>query len=472
MKKSMILLLVLVGGLVAAPFGFSFWAESRLNGLLDDLNESGVVNFTVIKLDRGWFSTESIIEAEMGASLSQKMKKLSTADGETPVLILKNTIHHGPFPFIKGHFSPVPVVATMDTHFLKSISSDEPLVNMDYSMLTHLGLGGNSRVKVDIPEWDGPIESGKANMQWKGLQADLNLSKGLDAADITINAPYLNIKGETGSMLLESLTVDSMSTVGIEGLSLGSAQFKIAKIVIEDKKTGVDFSINDIGIDSETTATGDSINSVTQFNLATFTMSGEKFGPGVFSLAFRNLDAGAIARISNKYKEVSSQGNVPPEQMNMMLGATLLSEMSNLLQKGPEIEMSEISLGSSSGKLMGNARLTVDNSRPELLTNPMLIKDAIIGEVDLEIPEELLVAMNMAALRQEFKSVNIQYTEDQLQSMAKSRVSKRFAPLVAGNIFTKAGNMYKFSASFKNGVPTVNGKPFQIPLGGGMAPGK
>ncbi len=471
MKKGMILLLVLVGALVAAPFGFSFWAESRLNGLLDDLNESGVVSFTIIKMDRGWFSTDSIIEAELDVSLSQKMNKLSQ-DGGPPRLVLKNTIHHGPFPFLQGHFSPIPVVATMDTKFMKSIGSDEPLINLDYSMLTDFGLAGNSHVKVDIPEWDGPIESGKANLQWKGLQADLNLAKGLGAADITINAPYLKIKGENGGMLLESLTVDSESTVGIEGLSLGSAQFKIANIVIEDEKSGADFSIKNVDINSETTATGDSIDSVTRFNIASFSMSGENFGPGVFSLAFKNLDAGAIARISNKYKEVSSQGNVPPEQMNMMLGATLLSEMSNLLQKGPEIEISEISLGSATGKLMGNAKITVDNSRPELLTNPMLIKDAIIGEVDLEIPEELLVAMNMAALRQEFKSVNIQYTEEQLQSMAKSRVTKRFSPLVAGNIFTQAGNMYKFNASFKNGVPAVNGKPFQIPLGGGMAPGQ
>ena len=56
--------------------------------------------------------------------------------------------------------------------------------------------------------------------------------------------------------------------------------------------------------------------------------------------------------------------------------------------------------------------------------------------------------------------------------MAKSRVTKTFSPLVAGNIFTQVGNMYKFNASFKNGIPVVNGSPFQIPMGGGMPSGQ
>ena len=75
-------------------------------------------------------------------------------------------------------------------------------------------------------------------------------------------------------------------------------------------------------------------------------------------------------------------------------------------------------------------------------------------------------------MRQEFKSVNISHTEEQLQTMAKNRVSKRFTPLVGANIFTQVGNMYKFSASFKDGVPIVNGQPFQIPMGGGAQPGR
>jgi len=471
MKKGVVLLIVLVVAVAVLPFGFSFWAESKLRSVLKDFNEAGVVEFTVLKVDRGWFSSDATIVAELSPGLSGKVNKLQKMGdkGETPRGVLNSTIHHGPFPLTGGGFSAVPVIATVDTKLMKSVGQNEPLLAIDYTMQLTLAMMGKDHLKVDIPEWNGPMGEGEANIQWKGLKSDFSFAQGLKAADVKMDAPFLEIKGKDGKMLLESLKVDSSSTVGIEGLSLGSASFTIGKLHVQDEKVGADFSLKDIGIAAETTAIGDNIDSKVQFNIAGLSFTGEDFGPGVFTMAFRNLDAGAIARISNKYKEMSNQGNMPPEQMNMMMSATLFSEMAALLEKGPEIEIGELSLSSTKGKLMGTARVTVDNSKPEMLSNPMLIKDAIIGEVDLEIPLDLMVSLNMAAIRQEFKSVNIEYTEEQLQTMAKSRVEKRFAPLVAGNIFTRIGDMYKFNASFKEGVPVVNGQPFQLPMGGAPA---
>ena len=468
MKKGVVLLIILVVALAVLPFGFSFWAESRLKSVLNDFNDAGLVEFTVLKVDRGWFSSDAIIVGELASSLSGKVDQLQqmAEKGESPKLVLNSKIHHGPFPMSGKAFSIMPVVAIVDSKLMKSVGGDEPLITIDYTLQATLALMGKDHVKVDIPEWSGAVGKEQANLQWKGLKSDFSFDEGLKSADVMIDAPYLEMKGPDGSMLMEMLKMDSKSKVGIEGLSLGSAVFTIAKLKMLDEKAGVDFGVTDIKIKADTTATGDNINSTARFDIGSMNITGESFGPGVFTMAFRNLDAGAIARISNKYKEMSSQTDIPPEQMNMMVGATLFSEMSVLLEKGPEIEIGELSLASAAGKLLGTARVTVDNSKPEMLSNPMLIKDAIIGEVDLEIPVELLVSMNKAVVRQEFKSVNIEYTEDQLQSMAKSRVEKLFEPLVAGNIFTLVGDMYKFSASFKEGVPRVNGQPFQLPMGG------
>ncbi len=471
--KKIITLLVVLGALLAlAPFGFGFWAQARMDSMLADLNAAGMVEFTTIKMDRGWFSSEAIIEAELGTAYSPKLGQLKKAGGvaDIPTVILKNTVHHGPFPFMSGQISLMPTVATIDTKFVKSLQGDEPMVDFDYSMLTDMSLSGYNQVKMDIPEWDGPVDNGKLTLQWEGLKGDIGFSSGLKDGRINIAAPSLKLEGKGGNMLMQSLKIDSESEEGIEGLSLGSATFSIGKIAVRDTKKGVDFSIDKLGITADSTASGDNIDSTAAFNIESFSLAGDRFGPGVFNMAFRKLDAGALGRINKKYRELNKQRDLPAEQVSMSLGMTLLSELSTLLKKGPEIEISELSLGSSNGKLIGTAMVTVDTSRPEMLSNPMLIKDAVIGEVDVEIPEELLVALNMAALRQEFKGVNIEYTEEQLTTMAKNRVNKRFAPLVGANIFTQVGNMYKFKASFKDGVPVVNGKPFQIPMGGAAQP--
>ena len=41
MKKGLLLIIVLAILAAGAPFGFSFWADVRLNALLDDLNKDG-----------------------------------------------------------------------------------------------------------------------------------------------------------------------------------------------------------------------------------------------------------------------------------------------------------------------------------------------------------------------------------------------------------------------------------------------
>ena len=269
-------------------------------------------------------------------------------------------------------------------------------------------------------------------------------------------------------MTLTDLSLKSNTRPGAENLTIGDATFRVGNIDFNDKKTGASFKMSNLGMTAKTDITGGTLDNKTELRMEKFILSGEQYGPAVFKLGLRNFDAASVGRINSKTKEVRKNPGMHEDQMHMTLGATLISELSNLLEKGPEIEIGELSLNSSYGKLMSTARITVDTSRPAMLSNPLLVKDAIIGEVDVELPEELMVAFTMATLRKEFKEVNIQYNEDQLKTMAKARVDKRMSKLTAGNIFNKVGNMYKFSASFKNGVPMVNGKQFQIPLGGGM----
>lgn len=468
MKKTIgYILLLLVVAVAAAPFGFSFWADSRLNLLLSDFNQGGVVDFTVIKKNKGWFSSNVIIEAELAPAMAQKLKKVKAGNPNlnTPKVILKSTIYHGPFPFMSGQFSLKPVIGIIDTKFIKDLDSEEPLVNIEYDMKTELNLAGSSDIFLDIPEWSGPLGDKDATVEWKGLVGVIKLAKGLKHANMDIKAPLLKISSGDGSLVVESLELKSSSKLGIAGLSLGTADFSIASIEFNDQKKGSALSISNTVIKADTTESGGNINSKIDFNMAKLKIAGDEYGPAVFSMAFRNLEASSLARINEKIKEIQGQA-IPKDQASMMMGMVLMSELTNLLKQGPEIEIAQLSLASTFGRMSGHALVSIDASRPELLSSPMLIKDAIMGELDFEVPEELLVAFSMGTLRKELKDVSIQYTDEQLRTMARSRVSKRMAALLAANIFIKVGNMYKISASFEKGVPTVNGKILAIPLGG------
>lgn len=477
MKKIIIALFVtLIALVLIAPFGFSFWAEARFNRLLQDMNESGMIVFTQIKFDRGWFRSTALVEGEMSGELADAYRNYAKKSKgktplETPRVILRNVINHGPIPIMTltgGNVNLMPQVAVIDTRLMKGIQDDsEPLITIDYRLLTLLPLTGRNSTVMSIPEWSGPLENGRANLEWKGLNAKVRYSEGFAEMDMDIKAPSLLVSGDDGRLLMEDLRIDSEQSKGIEGLPLGKAQMSIAKIEVQNQKTHTDFRMTDTHVDANTTAKGDNIDSTMNVKVKQVLINGDSYGPAAYSLSLRNLDAGAISRMNRQFKELRKQKDMPPDQASMMMGAAVFSELATLLKKGPVIEIPELSLVSPFGKMNGNARVTVDTSRPEMLTNPMLLKDAVIGEVNLEIPEELLVEFTMASLRRELSGVDIKYSDEQVKAMARSRVQKRMDALVAGGIFMKVDNMYKFSATYENGQATLNGNPFQIPAMGG-----
>jgi len=465
MKKVIgILLLVVVLGAVA-PFGFGFWADARLAELVAEANKSGVVDFTVIKTEKGWFSTQVVIEAEPAGKLSESIRKAKISQAANSKLILRGTLYHGPFPFAKGGISLMPVIGTMDSRFVKGVDSTEGIVNIDYSMKVIFALTGNTNVKIDIPAWNGPLGKGDANLEWKGLRGDISFTKGMKSAKMDINAPYMKLVSKKGTLLMESFSIVSDSKEGIEGLSLGNANFKIGKIEFMEGASQSSFKMDSADMSVNTDASGDNVSMDMSLTVAKVIASGEQYGPFIFKFGLKNLDAGALARIRDK-ANAARGGEIPPDQVKMMMATTMLSEMSNLLSKGPVIEIPELSLRSTVGNMTGSARLSVDTSKPALLANPFLMKNALVGEVDIEISENLMVAMALVSIRKEFKEANIKYTEDQLKTMAQSRVNKRMSGLVAANMFIKDGDMYRFKAGIKDGIPMVNGKPFKMPGGG------
>jgi uncharacterized protein YdgA (DUF945 family) len=182
----------------------------------------------------------------------------------------------------------------------------------------------------------------------------------------------------------------------------------------------------------------------------------------VYSLSLNNLDAGAIGRINKEVKLIQSQ-KLPPAQVGAALAPTLLTELPTLLQKGPVLEITQLSIKTPYGEVTGSGRLSVDNSNPAVLSNPFLIKDAIQGEISLSVPEAVMIAFQRAKLRMELGSVSIKYTDEQVEQIARRRVERQMDRLVKANIFVKDGSVYKFEARLEKGTPVVNGKVFRLP---------
>jgi uncharacterized protein YdgA (DUF945 family) len=193
-------------------------------------------------------------------------------------------------------------------------------------------------------------------------------------------------------------------------------------------------------------------------------MIGDKgFGPGVYTMALRNLDAESMAKINNEIKQLQKQG-IPQDQLGMMLGVKMFALLPTILKKGPELEIPELSLDSDYGKIVGKGKLGFDTSNEVALANPLLLASAVIADAEFSIPEAFLVAIEMNSVRKDVAALGLDYTDEQMQQEASNRIKQKMSSPAAQQFFQLKDGNYSFVASYVNGQLTVNGRI--VPLAG------
>ena len=180
-------------------------------------------------------------------------------------------------------------------------------------------------------------------------------------------------------------------------------------------------------------------------------------GPATYTVALRNLDARAVAKLNQTVADMR-QKNLPAEQVNMVLGATMLGLLPDLLKKGPVLEISEISLGGERGQALGKGQLRVDTSNPAVLQNPLLLKDALLLEAQVDLPESLLVSLTEFALRKQLAAVGGEYSNEQIQAMAENGVRQRMAQESARRLFVFEDGVYRMRMHMEGGRFSLNGQ--------------
>jgi uncharacterized protein YdgA (DUF945 family) len=469
-----IVLAVVLAAALLAPVGFGIVAENRLRAILDELSRSGAIDYAVVKIDRGWFNSSSVVELELTGDIGRAYREYQIKAKRRQIkplsITLRNEIHHGPFVFAdagRGAQAWLPSLATVNTQIIGYGTGVRPEQPVPVNIRTRLRLFGGGVTDISAPAWKGMVEAGRTQLVWKGAHARIRHTRGFGHVYVTASAPYFEGSDPGARVVLSGLQFEAHSRKGIEALSLGNFSFKLARLEMDSRadKAARRVMLDDLSIDGSSSAAADTINSKVQMQFGLLRVGDLRLGPGKYTMALRNLDAKALAKIDRAMADLKRQ-QLPVQQRNMMLGATVLSVLPQLLTRGPVLDIPEVRMQTQYGPVSGRGKLTVDTSDKAVLSNPLLLRKALVAEVEIKVPQKLLQAMAVRELKQDLQELQLKYSDEQIAKLARERVKRNLERSVLGKFVVLRDGVYTLSASLSGGQLTINGQPFQVPIGG------
>jgi len=469
MKKILITVLVLVLGVAfVAPFGLGFVADKRFIGLLDKMAESGMIDYTVLRTERGWFSTEMDVVMEISGSLAEDYNDYRSAAGKpvaaNPGIILKSHLYHGPiaiaaFSGMGTSFAPVISRVKTEVYVDQDSNTDNDPLPINIETLFKPVGGGVTSLSMD--SWKGDIDDGGAQLQWDGINGQFVFSGDLGTQTIDLVAPLLSVNGSGAVFSVKDMLIKTDIYPGLYEIGLGSASLSVGKMVVQNLEDKENISVDGLSITAESTASGELVNTTMNMKMGVIEFAGMKYGPGLLTLELNNLDAASFAKIEKQVKEMRSS-NMSDEQLSMMVGSTMLSVLPAILKQGPELIIKDISLESPYGKLNITGNIRVDSNNELAMANPLLLAEAVIADLKVSIPEGLMVAMNKREVQKELEAENLEHTPETLDEMARNRVTMTMSPMVAQGLLVYADGEYTMNMSFESGRLEINGQ--EIPV--------
>ena len=462
MKTGILVVVVLLLVVAAAPFGFGYWAEARLSDLYAEMSDNGAMGIDVVKTDRGWFQTSSEAVFQVRGDIARKYEEYQRnagAEVEPLRCTVRSQIHHGPIPLVDD---TKPAVAAVDSALVAGPHCKSLQDRLKLSVRTWLHFDGGGVSHISTPEQSVSADGGHGLVHWHGLDADIRFNREFERVRMDVTSPGIDLSDETADVSVRELRWRSDIAEGLEGLDLGSFDFTVASLEVTPK-TGdaLKTTLSQMALrGSSAEADNATVDSEVSLRAERLSAGDLEFGPAHYVLALRNMDAEAMAKITAAIADARRK-NLPEQQAGMLVGATLLGLLPDILKKGPVLEISEFSIASPQGSAQGAARLTIDTSDPAVFQNPLLLTQALVLDASFEVPEALLVALAERSIAKEVASLGAGYSDEQITAMARMRVRQGMSSAQAQQWFVLDEGVYRLELQMDQGRMTLNGRAVQ-----------
>jgi uncharacterized protein YdgA (DUF945 family) len=479
-KKLISLITVLVvlslGLWTAATYWFGTKTEQRYHAFLKQASQYQYLRLVNESYSRGFLGSKARTVVEFHPPPG-------TVTGDQPFQFkLDHDITHGPLSFGKspeGQAQFKPVMAIIETRLVLSPEIQNQLAEV-YAQVPELAsmrdytviyLDGQGTERFLIPAFQLAVcKDNQATVDWKGLTLEVNFTADLKRFTGSLSVPGLEVMATDGDLRIQEVKSAFDYQEGISGLTLGDASFDVTRMEFADKQGDASraFRIQAFKINTSNKASGDNLNVVVGIRTEQVKVGEAQYGPGIFELELRNLDAASISRLQQALHELQTQQPQPSvEQMQTMMLAKYGEILPGLLKKSPELEVTQLQLKTSDGDFMGKAKIAFDGTKADSMQNLLALATALTAQAEFKVGEGLVHSVAASVMKEsiveESKGEQGGTPSDQeVKALATARIDEQLNALVAQNILVKGNDNYQASASYKAGAIVLNGRPLSL----------
>ena len=381
--------------------------------------------------DRGWFSSAGRHRLSLAGT------PVPVNSGNPASIVIETRVDHGLVPFTsmsREGGSLEPGLAQAVSTFQLDLGDGE-LIDLPGKAFSRIGLSGVTDIHYVVEK--GSHQEAGQTAHWDG--ADLTATVNPDGRTLTLSGTVQPVTFDSAAV---TGSIGAMEIHGMEqrtdyGFSIGEIDVTTGAIRFTGSD-GVSGGFESLQLKGETRLEEAQVNADYSVNVRGLTtpLLGELGMNLDFSLA--GLDAAALGRISTTVREAET--STDPSQAMAGFYPLIEQDLQALLAAGGSIDISRFDLNLAQGAIASKFNFTVDKSDPAASFSWPAFALLLSANADISMPEMLVDMMLMFSPQ-----------ADAVRQMGLLR---------------KNGNNYELQAAFKQGLLTVNGAPFPIPLQG------
>ncbi len=433
MKRWLVIALVVTALVVLISPGIvGRLAERNLQQNIERIDaESPQVSVETESFERGWFSSEGRHRVTLS-----RVASTANAD-EMPSLIIETRFDHGIIPFTSmsragGSLEPG-MVRALSTFQVET--PDGELIDLPGQAYTEIGLGGETGVHYRLEEGSQQIEG--QLIQWSGAEIFTQFDAHGYVASIRAKIKPMEITADDGSASIGAIEITADQQMTDYGFAVGQGEVRTGAMHFTDQN-GVAGGFEEMVLQGETNLKGELVNG--GYNMNLLGLSAPLFGEVDIRVAFsvHDLDAesvGNIVKIVN-----NAQTSDDPAQAMAEIYPLIEKDIETLVSAGGSISFDQLDITLPQGQVSSIITLNIDKSTADNSFSWATVALLTTASADISIPAMLI---DMAAL-----------------------MSPDAESFINSGLLIQNGDAYEMRAEYAQGLLTINGAPFPIPLSG------
>ncbi len=454
---------VVGGGVAAAPIFIGKQAEQGFREQLSRLNQPGAV-WQVERYDRGWLGANAVSRLEL--------------EGEDGPIVMEfdHTITHGPFA-TAGLYEMVSYPRfTGDTAEAANFYFPE---NNRISSHFKVKFDGSHTFDLEIPAYRGPVQGEEAmQIDWSGLRGQLRGTEDHAEGELTEASFKLEATDPQGSIVMNGLH-GRLSANRTGGLWYGDSEFGIRSFQLRDPGGESNIDLGEAGVKAYQRLEADGIMGGISFNARDLKAAGYNIGQAGYTLEFSRFDPAVFLEIQAR-SEALSKAQLSPEEMQLEAQKLMFEMLPQLLAKKPSMAIKDLVVETPEGRLEGHLDV---NYVGEGMPNPMAFVTAVKATGELTMPRAMFEQFTKESQREEMASLlemqaaltaptegeeaaEAEAPAPDLEAELQAYADQQVEQLLALGVVTQEGEMLKSNALFEGGKVYVNGELMMDMLGG------